>query len=267
MTESTDALIKLYKGKNLLIFLWIFILIFLSWLYIFYLGAKMEHGTMESSAYDILMPQMEKWTFNDVLAAFAMWSIMMSAMMLPSAMPMILVFSTVNRKRHSSGNQLVPTWIFLFGYLLIWVIFSLVMALIQFILHNLALVSPEIKIINPALSGIILISAGVYQFTLIKEVCLKNCQSPLGFMMNYWKEGKLGAFIMGLRHGLYCIGCCWILMIILFAAGVMNLLWVSLIAIFIFLEKVIQRNYVFSYISGFLLLIWGLGLIASIVIR
>ena len=210
---------------------------------------------------------MEKWAFNDILAAFAMWSIMMTAMMLPSAMPMILVFSTVNRKRHTLGNQLVPTWIFLFGYLVIWVIFSLVMALIQFILHNLALVSPEIKIINPALSGIILISAGIYQFTRVKEVCLKNCQSPLGFMMDYWREGKLGAFIMGLRHGLYCVGCCWILMIILFAAGVMNLLWVSLIAMFIFLEKVIQRNSMFSYISGFLLLIWGLGLIAGIVIN
>ena len=226
----------------------------------------MTPGTMESSA-NILMPQMEKWAFNDILAAFAMWSVMMTAMMLPSAMPMILVFSTVNRKHHSLGNQFVPTWIFLFGYLIIWVIFSLVMALIQFILHNLALVSSEIKIVNPAFSGIILISAGAYQFTRVKEVCLKNCQSPLGFMMDYWKEGKLGAFIMGLRHGLYCVGCCWILMIILFAAGVMNLLWVSLIAIFIFLEKVIQRNSMFSYISGFLLLIWGLGLIAGIVIN
>lgn len=262
MTESTEILGKLFKQKNLFIFLGIFILIITSWIYIFYLSS-----TMASKVNDILMPQMEKWTFDDVLITFVMWSVMMIAMMLPSAMPMILIFSAVNRKRHSLGNQNVPTWIFLIGYILVWVIFSLIMTLIQFMLHNFAFVSPEIIIINPILSGIILISAGIYQFTKVKEVCLKNCQTPLGFVMNYWREGKFGAFVMGLHHGLYCVGCCWILMILLFIAGVMNLLWVSLIAIFIFLEKVIQRSFLLSYIAGFLLIAWGFGLIAHMIYR
>ena len=261
MTQSTEVLIKLFKQKSLFIFFGIVILMLLSWLYVFYLSSAMASRTMESNAQDILMPTMEKWNLNVILTTFAMWSVMMSAMMLPSAMPMILVFSTVNRKRHSLGNQFVPTWIFLSGYIIVWVIFSLAITLIQFSLHNFALLSPEMKIINPALSGIILISAGIYQFTRVKEACLKNCQTPLGFMMNYWREGKAGAFVMGLHHGLYCVGCCWVLMILLFILGVMNILWVFLIAIFVFIEKVIQRKYIFSYTAGALLIVWGLGVI------
>lgn len=262
MTESTDLLVKLFKKENIFVILCISILMILSWIYIFNISSMKTSGTMDSKLYNIIMPQMEKWTLNNTLTTLVMWSVMMIAMMLPSAMPMVLVFSAVNKKRHSFGNQLVPTWIFVFGYIIVWIIFSLIATLTQLVIHNFALVSPEIRIINPVLSGIILISAGVYQFTPVKEVCLKNCQSPLSFMMNYWRAGKVGAFIMGLHHGLYCVGCCWILMILLFVAGVMNLLWISLIAIFIFLEKVIQRNYLLSYIAGFLLIVWGFGLIA-----
>ena len=262
MTESTDLLVRLFKKENIFVILCISILIILSWLYIFNISSMKAPGTMDSKLNNIVMPQMEKWTLNDILTTFAMWSVMMIAMMLPSAMPMILVFSAVNKKRHSFGNQFVPTSIFVFGYIIVWVVFSFVAALTQLIIHNFALLSPDIRIINPVLSGIILISAGIYQFTPVKEICLKNCQSPLSFMMGYWRDGKVGAFIMGLHHGLYCAGCCWILMILLFVAGVMNLLWISLIAVFIFLEKVIQRNHLLSYIAGFLLIVWGFSLIA-----
>ena len=154
----------------------------------------------------------------------------------------------------------MPTWIFVFGYVLIWTSFSLIASLLQFILHNLSVISNELKLMNPFVSGIVLIAAGIYQFTNVKDVCLKNCQSPLSFVLSYWKEGKIGALLMGIKHGLYCIGCCWVLMTLLFVAGIMNLLWIAIIALFIFLEKIIKSKYL-SKAAGTLLILAGIVMI------
>ena len=262
--EQINFFTRFLKRDQLFILIGVFALAALSWAYIINLSS-MSSNPANSMIESVAMPQMSQWNIKDAMAAAIMWSVMMLAMMLPSAMPMILVFSAVNRKRHSLGNMFVPVWIFVFGYILVWAGFSLVAALIQFGLRNFALISTEIRIINPILSGVVLIAAGAYQFTPIKNVCLKNCQSPLGFIMGNWQEGKLGAFVMGLQHGLYCVGCCWILMLLLFVAGVMNLLWISIIAIFIFMEKLAPLSNLLSRIAGALFVAWGLALITKFI--
>jgi len=248
------SLTRALKKEHFLVFLPLILLIVISWIYIFNLSNSM--GFME----EMSMMQSSEWIFKDFLAAFAMWSVMMIAMMLPSAMPMILVFSAVNKKSGESGKSFVPTWIFVFGYFLVWTSFSFIASLLQFILHNLSIISYELKLINPFASGIVLIAAGIYQFTNVKDVCLKNCQSPLSFVLNYWKEGKIGALLMGIKHGFYCIGCCWVLMALLFVAGVMNLLWIVIIALFVFLEKIIKIKYL-GKAAGILFILAGIAVI------
>ena len=249
------------KRDQLFIFLGIFILVIFSWIYLFYSSLTMPAETSESIIQDMVMPQVNNWNIHDVLALFVMWSVMMMAMMLPSATPMILIFSTVNKKRFEQGNGFVPTWIFLSGYILVWIGFSIIATITQWLLHYFALLSSDLKLIDPVVSGIILIAAGAYQFTSIKNVCLKNCQTPLGFIMGNWRYGKRGALIMGLKHGLYCVGCCWVLMSLLFLAGIMNILWIALIAVFILIEKIVRRDRYVSYAAGFALMMLGSWLI------
>ncbi len=261
MAEQTNFLTGLLEKNSFIMLLGIIVLSTLVWLYIFYLSSVMSSETIESKITGIVMPQMEKWSSKDVLTTFFMWSVMMIAMMLPSATPMILTFFAINKKHHSLRKKFTPTWIFISGYLLVWIGFSLLATIAQWSLHTLALTLPASKIITPTVSVVILTTAGIYQFTPIKKACLKSCQSPLSFILGNWREGKLGSFIMGLQHGLYCLGCCWVLMGILLVVGVMNLLWVAIIAIFIFIEKVVQFTNLFSNIGGILLIGWGLGLI------
>jgi predicted metal-binding membrane protein len=262
MTEQTDVLASWLKRDQLFVFLELILLALIAWAYILQLNSAMSSESMDSIVSDVAMPQMNQWDIKDAAAIALMWSVMMIAMMLPSATPMILIFSTVNRKRQLLGNPFVPTWIFLSGYLLVWIGFSLLATGGQWSLHNLSLISPRMKIINPLVSGIILIAAGIYQFTPIKDVCLKNCQSPLDFIMGNWRNGKLGTLFMGLQHGKYCVGCCWAFMILLFVGGVMNLLWVAMIAIFVFIEKAAPVHYWLGKVAGFLLAAWGIGIIS-----
>ncbi len=262
MTEQADVLASWLKRDQLFVFLGLILLVVIAWAYILHLNSVMSSESMDSMVRDVAMPRMNQWDIKDAAAVAIMWSVMMVAMMLPSAAPMILIFSTVNRRRQLSGNPFVPTWIFLSGYLLVWIGFSLIAAGGQWSLHNLSLISPGMKIINPLVSGIILIAAGIYQFTPIKDVCLKNCHSPLDFIMGNWRDGKRGALFMGLQHGKYCVGCCWAFMILLFVGGVMNLLWVAMIAIFVFIEKVAPVHHWLSKVAGFLLAAWGLGIIS-----
>jgi predicted metal-binding membrane protein len=262
MTEHTDVLSTWLKRDQLFVFIGLILLAVIAWAYILHLNSAMSSESMDSMISDVAMPQMNQWDAKDVATIAIMWSVMMIAMMLPSAAPMIIIFSTVNRKRYLIGNLIAPTWIFLSGYLLVWIGFSLIATGGQWSLHNLSLISPGMKIINPFASGIVLIAAGIYQFTPIKDVCLKNCHSPLDFIMGNWRDGKLGALSMGLQHGKYCVGCCWAFMILLFVGGVMNLLWVAMIAIFVFIEKVAPVHPWLSKVAGFLLVAWGFGIIS-----
>ena len=233
----------------------------LAWLYLFYLVWRMDRMQV---AMAMVEPQMQSWTLTEAFLCFMMWAVMMAGMMIPSAAPMIMVFTKTYRERLSRGQPYVPTSLFVLGYLTIWTAFSALATAAQWQLHATSLLSPTLlKSTSPILGGIILISAGAFQWTDLKQRCLKHCRSPLNFLLNEWRDGHLGAFIMGLRHGLFCLGCCWALMGLLFVTGVMNLLWVALIAIFVLVEKLVPFERWVGRGTGVALVGWGIGLLLA----
>jgi predicted metal-binding membrane protein len=183
-------------------------------------------------------------------------------MMTPTAAPMILLFAAVHRRRTAAGRAAGPTAILVLGYLIVWTFYSVAAALAQGGLHAAALLSPAMTTTSPSLAGGLLILAGVFQWTPLKRACLAACRSPLSFLMGSWREGHAGALVMGLRHGLYCLGCCWALMALLFVAGVMNLLWVAAIAVAVLAEKVVPGGEVIGRLGGVALAAGGVLLLA-----
>lgn len=207
--------------------------------------ASMPEPVMHAS-----MPQMSSWGPRDFLSTLAMWWVMMAAMMVPSAAPMVLMFAAVYRKRRESDSPYVPTGVFLLGYLIVWSAFSGLATLAQWGLHTAALLSPAMMFASPMIAAAFLVAAGVFQWTPLKDACLTQCSSPLSFIMTQWREGTAGAVSMGLRHGLFCVGCCGLLMALLFVTGVMNLVWVGLLAAFVLVEKVLPRHRWISRLSA-----------------
>ena len=212
---------------------------------------------LASDASALCMVSMNPWRIADMLAVFVMWAAMMVAMMIPSASPMILAFAGVNRARKSQSLSHVPTIAFVAGYVAAWAGFSIAATVAQSALHSAALVSPMGKSTSRILGGVLLIGTGIFQWTPLKNTCLRRCRSPLGFILTEWREGVGGAFQMGLRHGVFCIGCCWLLMALLFVAGVMNLWWIATIAAAVLLEKVAPGGLWIARFSGIVLLAWG----------
>ncbi len=210
---------------------------------------------------DAAMLRLMPWGLADLGTAVLMWGVMMIAMMLPSATPMLLLFSNVQRKRRQQGDPATPTGLFAVGYLLIWIAWSLFAAGLQWMLQALLLLSPHLATTSALLGAAFLLLAGCYQLTPWKDACLAQCQSPLGFLLTRWREGPWGALRMGLHHGAYCLGCCWALMGLLFVGGVMNLLWVAALAGFILLEKVVAQGPWLSRVTGLGLIGWGLILV------
>jgi predicted metal-binding membrane protein len=218
-------------------------------------GMAMEGMAMEGTVGGEAMPSAmamdpAPWSVADLGLLFLMWSIMMVAMMVPSAAPMALAFLSLNRRRRARSAPVISTWIFVGGYIGAWTAYSLVATMAQWGLHEAALISPSMTLNSPLLMGAVLIAAGVYQWTPLKDRCLTGCRSPLSFLMSRWREGAWGAWRMGIEHGSYCVGCCWILMALLFVTGVMNLPWVAAIALFVIAEKVVPRGDLFGRISG-----------------
>jgi predicted metal-binding membrane protein len=200
---------------------------------------------------------------STLLPLFLMWAGMMVAMMLPSATPMILTFAAVSRNRRRQERPYVPVTIFVAGYVAIWTAFSVVAALAQWLLHRQALLSPAMASRSAWLGGILLLAAGIFQFTPLKHACLAQCRAPFEFIMTRWREGAGGAFRMGVEHGLFCAGCCWALMGLLFVAGVMNILWIAALSLLVGLEKLVPRGFWLSSATGVLLTAWGAWLIAG----
>jgi len=197
---------------------------------------------------------------------FTMWIIMMAAMMIPSAAPMILVFATINRKRREQERPFVPTGIFVLGYLVVWGGFSAVVTALQWRLHETALLTPMMVSASPLLSGATLMAAGLFQLTPLKHVCLQHCRAPLSFLLTNWRDDFLGVFRMGLQHGTYCLGCCWLLMALLFVVGVMNLVWLAVLTVFVLLEKVAPAELRLSRVTGLLLIAGGLWVVTEAVL-
>lgn len=243
--------------ERLLIMAGLVVLTGLAWLYLISMANDMEQmgeAMMAASA--------APWTATEFVLMFIMWSIMMVGMMLPSATPMIWLFVAVNRRQQTRGQAVAPTAVFIGGYLATWTAFSLGATLLQWLLHSAGLLSPMMATTSTLLGGAVLIAAGVYQWTPLKGSCLRHCQSPLQFITRHWRNGTGGAFRMGAEHGVYCLGCCWFLMCLLFIGGVMNLLWIAALAVFVLLEKVAPSRWIPAS-SGLVLVVWGMLVLAQ----
>jgi predicted metal-binding membrane protein len=197
------------------------------------------------------------WSTIDFSLVFLMWAVMMAAMMLPSAIPMILAAARVYLQRKTKYYRL--TFIFALAYLSVWFFFSGILTLLQWQMHGLAWLSPMMENRNALLAAGILILAGLYQFLPIKNVCLRHCRTPMSFLLNEWRDGPFGAFAMGLKHGANCLGCCWAQMLIMFAVGVMNLFGMALITLIVLFEKLVPMDpkYI-SRIGGVAFVLWGI---------
>jgi predicted metal-binding membrane protein len=237
-----------------------------AWVYVVVTARRMETGSagMTGQSMEPMMDAMsgvQPWTATEFGLRLAMWAVMMVAMMVPTAAPMTLMYAAVARKAAAQHNPLAPTSVFVTGYIVMWTIFSLVATTAQYALDRAALLSPMMVSTSAAFGAALLIAAGVYQLTPLKNACLRNCRTPARFLSRYWRTGTLGAFRMGLTLGAYCVGCCWILMGLLFVGGVMNLLWIAAIAIFILLEKTLPFGDVSGRIAGVaMILVGGLSL-------
>lgn len=208
----------------------------------------------------------EPWSAEYWLVMLVMWWVMMVAMMTPSATPMILLHATITRRSQSGGgnggNPTAATSAFVAGYLAIWFLFATAAASLEFGFERLALVSPMwMWSESHALTGTLLVAAGLYQLTPVKTACLDSCRSPMEFLSHYWRPGAPGAFRIGVVHGAYCLGCCWALMLLLFAGGVMNLLWIAGLSIIVAIEKMAPFGRAAGRAIGTILLAIGAALL------
>jgi predicted metal-binding membrane protein len=191
------------------------------------------------------------------LLLFVMWWSMMLAMMLPSAAPAILTYGTLSRKFSQKGATVAPLGIFVAGYALVWTVFSVIAVALQLMFSDVIALSMMMALTSGVLGGALLIAAGLYQLSPLKAACLRKCQSPLMYLGSNWKPGNAGALRMGLSHGLYCLGCCWVLMGLLFYGGVMELRWIVGLALYVAVEKLIPAGNRLSQFTGLLLIGWG----------
>jgi predicted metal-binding membrane protein len=237
----------------------------IAWAYLVRLARQMS-ASME---YDTAMAAMgmtmqAPWSATDVWLTFVMWLVMMVGMMTPSAAPLLLLFAATAASRRERVPS-ASTAAFALGYFAVWAAFSMFAALAQWGLHEAALLSATMRTSSPVLGGAILVAAGAYQLTSVKAACLAHCRSPLGFLMTHWRDGSYGAFVMGARHGIHCLGCCWAVMAILFAVGVMNLVWVALIAAFVLVEKLGPAGPAVSRAAAAALVVFGVAVMVRAV--
>lgn len=253
MTETTPS--PLWRRDRLIVWAAATVIVALAWAWLF-AGAGMD------------MMARAVWTPGYAGLMFVMWWVMMIAMMLPSAMPMLLMFAGLHRRRDGHGDDrsiAAPTLAFAGAYGVAWAGFSLAAVAAQWGLETADLISPMLETTSPVLGGAILIAAGLYQLTPLKHMCLRHCRSPLQFILGQWRDGLSGAFAMGLRHGAFCVGCCWFLMALLFFGGVMNLAWIAGLTLLVLLEKTLPAGHWLGYGMGAVLTGWGFAVLAGLV--
>lgn len=220
-------------------------------------------ANMDTPFVRLMMPEKTAWSFSEVAIVWLMWAVMMGAMMLPSAMPMILVHRRIATDR-STPSQIPSSnrW-FTFAYLITWSAFSVAATGLQWGLQAAGSLSPMLAVGDRWLAGAILVLAGIVQWTPLKHACLEKCRTPIGFLTTEWRDGDYGAFIMGLRHGAYCVGCCWALMALLFVFGVMNLIAIIALTTIVAAEKLLPYGDLLGRIGGAILVVWGVWMLAA----
>jgi predicted metal-binding membrane protein len=204
-----------------------------------------------------------EWDARHVFLLWAMWAVMMAGMMLPSAAPLLLLYGAAARRRAVSHRPTSEIYALAAGYMMMWSLYSVAAAAAQRVLSILFILSPMMRLTSPRLGAAVLLLAGVYQMTPLKNVCLRQCQSPLSFLMHNWRAGVRGAFRMGVHHGAYCLGCCWALMVLLFVGGVMNLAVIAALTVFVGFEKLGPSGVRTARASGVLLIATGVWMLLA----
>jgi predicted metal-binding membrane protein len=246
------------RRERLLLALVLLLIVSLSWLWIAAMAWDM-YGSMQGLAAWMMTPA---WDATHLMLLWAMWAVMMAAMMLPSASPMLLLYLHAARKRNEGPHATLRVYAFAGGYLSVWAVFSVGATLLQRVLATQEMLSPMMEPASATPSALLLLIAGVYQMTPLKRVCLRSCRSPLSFLMRRWQQGWSGAYRMGVEHGAYCLGCCWALMLLLFAGGVMNLVVIAALTAWVLVEKLLPMGEHGARVSGVLLIggaIWMLA--------
>ena len=242
----------------------------LAWAYVLWLAADMDMGGMNMSGFrmvpagaGLMAPSAAPWSAVEFALVFAMWVAMMVGMMMPSAAPMLLTYARVARQGTLAGKPFAATGWFATGYFLAWSGFSLAATLVQWVLERGALLDARMASGNILLGAVVLIAAGVYQWTPIKNACLAQCQTPFGFLMTHggFRSDVPGCLRLGFLHGTYCVGCCWVLMALLFVVGVMNVLWIALLALLVLLEKLMPWGQWVARTAGVVCIAAGVGMV------
>jgi predicted metal-binding membrane protein len=236
----------------------------LAWAYLL-LGAAMTMPEM--AAMDMggghMMAMPARWTAGYGVVVFVMWAVMMIAMMLPSAAPVTLLVATIARRRAEAGGRIgASTALFVAGYLAVWTAFAAIATLLQWQLDKAGALSPTMALASTVVAGIVLMAAGIYQWTPLKQACLRHCRSPFEFLMFHWRKGGGGALGSGARHGLFCLGCCWVLMALLFVGGIMNIAWIAGIALLVLIEKALPWGGWMGRAIGLIMIAWGAATLA-----
>lgn len=252
---------KVFLRQRLLLSSCLVLIVALAWIYLLDMATDMSSAQMDMASGMEMPVGMEMPAPlpgpQEFFYLFLMWSIMMVAMMLPSAIPMMITFLAFEQRRQAAGRPTIRALLFVVGYIFAWLGFCLLTTVAQWTLRN-TMMSADMALINTTMSATILLGAGLYQWSAVKDKCLTNCRTPLSFIMNHWREGRWGAVRMGLAHGSYCVGCCWLLMALLFVSGVMSLFWITLLMIFVILEKLVPKGDVLGRVFGILLVSGGL---------
>jgi len=269
---SDTALEAVLRRDRAIVIVALAIVTVLAWADLAWLADDMAMGGMDMTGYrmipagrGLMMPSEAPWQPIEFFYVFVMWVVMMIGMMTPSAAPMVLIYARVGRQAAVQGKTFASSTWFAGGYLAAWTAFSLVATSAQWALERAALLTPMMESASKGLSAGVLILAGIYQWTPLKESCLSHCRSPLLFIQQHggFRRQPHFALELGLRHGLYCIGCCWALMALLFVGGVMNLLWISVLAILVLLEKIVPFGGFVARIAGLCFMVSGAWLLAK----
>lgn len=235
----------------------------LAWIYLIVMARQMARGdmtlvglgNMPGMVGDSMATMSMPWSGRTYVLMALMWWIMMIGMMIPSAAPMVLLFGAVQRRQLPDETPAVRVAVFTAGYLIAWGVFSALAASVQWGLTELALLYPMQLTATPRTGAVFVALAGMYQLAPLKSVCLRHCRSPAEFLSTHWRAGTAGALRMGVEHGVFCVGCCWLLMGLLFFGGVMSLLWVATIAALVLLEKLVPHGEWLARASGVALLL------------
>jgi predicted metal-binding membrane protein len=266
------ALVAVLRRDRAIVAACLFALIISAWAYVWWLAADMQMDGMDMARFrmipsggGLMMPVIAPWQPIEFVFVFIMWAVMMIGMMAPSIAPLVLIYARVGRQATAQQKPFAATAWLASGYLLAWISFSVVATVAQWTIEREGLLTSAMASSDNIFGGLTLIAVGLYQWTPLKNACLRQCQAPLQFIQRHggFRGDVVGSLVLGASHGIYCVGCCWVLMALLFVGGVMNVLWIAAIMVFVLIEKVVPTGRLISRVSGAVLLATGMWMIMS----